>query len=1161
MPHGLPAAPTRRPAALIAFVILCGAVSSVVASDAQIVGLVGRGEARETVDAAWRAATVRQKLDAGTFVRTLDSSQMSLLLRDETQLRLNQNSMLQIKAIGDKDAPTRLELKSGRTWMQYRSTKAQAKVERALALVVETPNATAGIRGTDWELAIEGDGSTLLTVFSGDADLFNELGSITIGPGEQGRAEPGRAPVKLLITATRDRIQWVTAYRPQPARWARERSPGLRQVAEAIEAGRYAEAIARLERDPLESAETALMLADLTIAQGRLDEAMDLLTRGRERYPDDGRFPALLARAQLIAGRAEDARRLLDSARGAYEREIEIWLAEGDLARYEGNASEAVAAYRRALELASEDPFAWFGLGVVASEREHVRQARDALGKALRYDPHGPGFRGELGTLETFADNFVDAEAAFAAASSDAPDDYVALTGLGLMQLKRGDTQEALQSFLKAGVIEPRYARAALYAGVAYYQLGRRADADFMFRRAAELDRRDPLPYVLISMAATDVLDLGEAVRAAQEAQRRMPYLKSLNQILNDRRGSANVGSALASFGLEEWGRSYAYEAYNPYWAGSHLFLADRYNGTFNKNSELFQGYLTDPTVFGASNRFSSMLPRPGNYLTLSAGAARQSLKATTAQAIVNGYHNAVIPIAYFADFIGADIRPDEDRSSGDIRSGTIGLGARPRHDIGLFLFATQEKLDANLVEEAAGFTGNPQSARSLRGDFGVNFKFAPDSQAWFKFGSGNLDRTIGGTVIDLVGSGSFNAGLCNFDYLTCFDTTGAFDYRAEEQGHELQWRHTFDANEIVQVSWGIEYARREVPLAFTQQLPAVFFDPFGPPLFFTFYYGLDEQTVYETHEAYVSTRSRPNDSLLIQADLSRVRLKKSFERDDFFGQVPFPPLSSVVTRIDTEIDELNPRLGLAWRAGNGRTLRLAWQKWRRPAGQATLGMVDTAGIPLDDRLVAVGGKLQRLRGQFDWELDPKTFVTLSADRRKIDNLPNPGGVLVSGTSLENLERLRNLFVVGQRPTDFYEAEPQFAAGRVSSVDIAVNRVLDDRIAASAGYTYQSSENTGDQNEGNAIPLIARHVVQLVGTWIPVTQTRLSAVGFYRSARFVDEANTAELAAGWNLSFNGSWDSPNKRYGVTFFAENILPKREAGLQPEPFLGARIAFRL
>ena len=70
-------------------------------SSAEIVLLVGKGEKRPTEQAAWAPAIVNEKVPAGGFVRTLVNSQMGLYLPDRTQIRLNQNSQLQIKTIAD----------------------------------------------------------------------------------------------------------------------------------------------------------------------------------------------------------------------------------------------------------------------------------------------------------------------------------------------------------------------------------------------------------------------------------------------------------------------------------------------------------------------------------------------------------------------------------------------------------------------------------------------------------------------------------------------------------------------------------------------------------------------------------------------------------------------------------------------------------------------------------------------------------------------------------------------------------------------------------------------------------------------------------------------------------------------------------------------------
>ena len=193
-------------------VLFSASASPALANEAQIVNLVGKGEARDASQANWQLVAVNQKLRGGAFVRTGDLSQMALLMQDQTQLRLNQNSMLQIKEVAESGKPTRLDLKVGRAWMQSKGPAAN--------VVVETPNATAAIRGTDWELEVDPAGKTMLAVFSGAVEFSNPQGSVTVGKNEGALAEFGKAPVKLVLTSPRDRIQWVNAFAIEPGQYA-----------------------------------------------------------------------------------------------------------------------------------------------------------------------------------------------------------------------------------------------------------------------------------------------------------------------------------------------------------------------------------------------------------------------------------------------------------------------------------------------------------------------------------------------------------------------------------------------------------------------------------------------------------------------------------------------------------------------------------------------------------------------------------------------------------------------------------------------------------------------------------------------------------------------------------------------------------------------------
>lgn len=528
------------------------------------------------------------------------------------------------------------------------------------------------------------------------------------------------------------------------------------------------------------------------------------------------------------------------------------------LGRFEGDEQAANAAYRKALSLHEGNTPAWFGLGVVATEREDVRPARRALAEALRRDPDGAGYLGEWGTLHAFSDELDVAQSAFEAALAKQPDDYVALTGLGVLHLKRGDPEAALRSLLEAGLMEPRYARAALYTAVAYYQLGRRTAAIETFRRAAELDPRDPLPHLMLAVVASNELAWGDAVAASRAAVERMPYLKSLNQLLNNlnnQKGYAGVGSAIASFGLNEWAQAYAYDAYTPYWAGSHLFLGDRLAGLFNKNSELFKGFLTDPTVFGASNRFSTLILRPGDYATVVGTVARQDFRAAEARVVFNGYHNAALPFAYHLSLEGSRFLPVDEGIDGKEGFATVGLGARPSHDLGLFLFATKNRESSTVVDTAQGFPGNPIALETERIDAGLNYKFAPELQTWLKVGRGRERESLGGEVF-FTAEGERIA----FDTESFSSTTSADD---------AQWRRSVDLAPAWQLSWGAEYAQQEL----STSVLATAAQTVGAELR-TAFVG-SERTDFRSRLFYVSNRVRPTPDALVQADLGWSVLRK----------------------------------------------------------------------------------------------------------------------------------------------------------------------------------------------------------------------------------------------------------------------------------------------
>jgi tetratricopeptide (TPR) repeat protein len=1123
----------------LALAALLACAAPVLADDAEIISLVGKGDTRESAQAQWQPAAVKTKLQGGWFARTREQSQMALMLRDRSVVRLSQLSILNIKGMGPPT--TRVALPQGRAWASSKQPAPEvAKVRATPILEVETPAGIAYVRGTDWEIAVEPDGSALVTVLSGEVELANEQGRVSVGPNEQGRAAPGRAPVKTLLSSAAERVQWVTSYRPQPRRWVPQMPAGLEPAARAIEAQEFAQALALLSRE--RSAQAALLHADLQLFLGEAERAIALL----EPHAGDPMAAALLARAYMISGRFDDAQHTLDR----HSANAEILLAKGELARLRGDPAATLQAAQEVLKLEPRNAEAWYVIGRVHAEREYARAAREALARAIELGPEQAAYRAELGTLETFANEFGAAERALAAALERAPDDYVALTGLGVLQLKRGDAGAALESFLKAGVMEPRYARAALFAGVAQYQLGNRARALEAFDKAAALDDKDPLPHLVKSLAYFDALELGRAIEAAREAQARMANLKSLNQLLSDQKGNANVGSALAAFGLEEWAQAYAYDAYSPYWAGSPLFLADRFSGTFNKNSELFKGFLSDPAVFGASNRWSSIVPVPGNYGMVEAFARRDFIDEAGVGATLNGYRVTPVPVSY----VGAvekthgdsrmNTRDADGRMEADGDNLVLGLGLKPTHELALFGFANASNLEGTIADAASGLTDDRFSVDRRRFDVGANYKFSPTNHAWLKVGAGTEDLPVSGALRSQDVADSLNTAFGT----TVFGPDGRLNrFRSEQEQRDVQWRHTFDAGADTQLSWGLEYARAEKPISMELE-------------FLPVRLRLDHDNRLESRSAWASGRVRLSGTLEAQLDAHYQDTESSFRTRQELEVVPGGTLPLPTSEGTTERQEINPRAGIKWRPSGGHTVRLAGQVWRKPAGVGTLAPLDTVGIAVDDRVVAAGGRLSRGRLQHEIELGRATFLQWFADAKHVHNLDDPGSALARDLQLDQLERLRVRRRTYAVPLDYFEDTPQFGEGDIASFGAAANRLLTPRTALAARYVYAKSKNTGEGFGGSPLPYHPRHYLNATLTWQPWARTVLGAATTYRSHRFTDEDNETRLDAGWNLGLQAYWESDDKRVSLGALIDQVVSKRSASLYRRPLAQLQGAYR-
>ncbi|QTN28166.1 FecR domain-containing protein [Rhodoferax sp. AJA081-3] len=1094
------------------------------AAAAQIVALAGQGQTRAPGVDPWSPAALAQQLGAGADMRTLALSSAALLLADRTQIRMSANA--QLRLCESQPARTLLELSAGRLWARTKKSPA--------ALQLQTPAALAVVRGTDWDVEVDAAGRTTLTVLSGSVDLSNAYGSVQLGPAEQGYAEPGKAPTKRLLVSPRERVQWVAAYPVDATRWAEfqqaDIAAPLAAVRADLRAGQWPAARTRLlamSANGEGGAVVDLVLADLEVFDGQLEPAQTRLASAWQRTQDP-RTAARRADLLLALDHNLEARTWLNTTRAASPTAVELLLADGDWHRLQGQGDAAQALYREALARAQADAqraAAQWALGRALQEQGDLRAARAALEQAVALAPDNPSYRGEQATAATEALQLAEARTGFDAALARAGDDYVSLAGAGLLALKQGDAQTARTQLLKALVIEPRYARAQVWLAVAEFTLGERAAALDSLDRARLADPNDPLPWQIEAMLRNDSGDPTQAIAAAREALVRLPYLKSLNPLASDSQGSANLGKALGDFGMENWARAYANASYYPLWAGSHFFLADRYESDFSRRSELFQGYLTDPTVFGASDKRAPLLLSTGSEWSAGLSAERNPLRNNaTADVGYRGFSAGSVPVAWLVRANDVEMWPREGPPSSQYRLSSPGmdvaLGAKPNDSLSLFLLHGDTTLryrfpDGLNFGNGITFSSDAHS-RTRRTDAGASWRWSADSQTWIK---GHSGRQTTGLVLD-------DARWGPQDY----------SYQGDDKGLFLRHTVLWGAH---RVSAGWERVDRDSGSAISDR---------------------DVSSPFTNTERYdmpwVAGEWRSGAlSWMVETYWPRFNAQKGDRyTDSITGQDLLIPNEEGAEHSR----KLLPRLGASLSFGPGRALHWAYQESLRAPGTHTLAPVATGAIAVDNQYQLSGSYARKHAIQLDWELGATTFMGASLSGQRISNLVASNGRLFAqdtGALFDNVATIAPVVLNAQTTLNTYELTPIFGQGDLAQATVSVNHLLGSHWSVLGSYVYTDSRNTGAGYVGNLLPGFARDVALAQTTWRHAARSFTLLRATWRGERYTDEANTVQSPPGWSLALAHGWESSDRRWSFTGTVQTGLRSED-----KPTLWALVRYR-
>lgn len=521
----------------------------------------------------WKVARREQILRVGDRLRTGKRSRATVRLADRSVLRINQLSVLQIRAPRQTNAKGLVDLKSGSVYFFSR--------ERPKDLEFQTPLAVGAIRGTEFVLAVADDGRTDLTLLDGIVDLSNENGAVELQSGEGATVQPGAAPVKTARIDAVNAIQWCLYY-PAVLHAAELNlsDTAAADLTRSLDAYRAGDLLAALEnlpdlgRRPHEgNDDSGIYTAALLLGVGQVEEASRLIEPVSDRHPLAAALKEMIAAVQFQSASTSDAP---STASG--------WLARSYYLQSRSDLPGALEAARNAAAAGAEFGFAFVRVAELEFGFGRLAAARTALSRGLELSPRNPQALALEGFFLSALNRFDEALTRFDKAIEIDGALGNAWLGRGLVRFRKRSIADGLADLQVAASLEPNRAILRSYLGKAFTMTGNDNLAEKELRLARELDPEDPTGWLYSALLNQQRNRINRAVRDLETSRD-----------LNDRRGvfrsrllldqdravrSANLATVYRDAGMEDLSLREAGRAVHDDYANhsAHLFLAQSYD-------------------------------------------------------------------------------------------------------------------------------------------------------------------------------------------------------------------------------------------------------------------------------------------------------------------------------------------------------------------------------------------------------------------------------------------------------------------------------------------------------------------------------------------------------------------------------------------------------
>ncbi|MDA9815826.1 FecR domain-containing protein [Alphaproteobacteria bacterium] len=1012
------------------------------AEDFKIVSFKGMVET--SVDQElWNIVTEGQLVETGIWIRTGPKASATILLPNRTQTKISRNAEFQLNYQAKQ---TQVNLKVGKIWSK--TNKKPAKI------TVKAPNAVASIRGTEWIVEVSEDSSSTLAVLEGSISVAGKEGQPKeIDNGQIANiSSNGKISVNKLLNPD-NYLQFIFRYEVEPFAYAPKSvgekinkislltvtDPAQRttscQLDDAVSPKQFLSSVEN--RDPSCLAKinpnllpegkwkvwAKLIKADANFALGDIEAG----TRTLGTSPESSGKLYVEAKFEFSNGNYDLAiNKLLEGVKEA-DVKASFYSLLGEIEQAKGNPSLALNYFIKANE---SDPY-WQKPLLKMSQIEIAKSNYDFALTALKLAEKIGGKTNSLasGKAQYFSYRYqleAAREQATLVLQTD-PNEFDMLVALGIVELKAGNHQEALDYFAQALAIEPNYSKAYVFMAVAHLHANEIEQAIIQLERAIKLDDKDPLPHVVASQIFSSQLNTGKAIFHAKEAIGRTTEKTTWGQLANDQQGGANVGRRFLEVGLPNHAKEASQNTKKTDWAGSYLFRAATAPSSLERNSQYIRGFTLDSQAFGSQRNKPDVISRPGDYgyRQVKVGLGEEnndiSLKIGTNGKRIEGNKE----FSYLTDlgFFGTQrdsYYASDDTDISKFGLGFIGLGWREGFDKNRFFTANIVPFETDGTFPIKDTTARFDIGASVRKDKSIFLS------SW---AAENGDAEV---YIDVS------------DNCTGIDEmkTSALEFGMSEIAIHLP---------MGEFSWAAEGAYRQAESDYTVSGPSAL-SCTDLSSSFSNYQDRSEKIENFEYDWMISANLKQKTGSLVKEFRSRAILyNRDFEQTLTLDAVPKDGIASKVSVL-----KFRPALGISNNSGAlGYSIALIQDY--HPLKQSSLSIDDVAGVPTRFEFMNSGGHIDQASMHLKYQYSNRTKLFTNFDFFEIKN--NPVYMIFREQwNADLLEKFTLDKFNNPNANRIYTPSSYFAAARFNIASLKAETIINDELTMYSGVEFLDGE-------------------------------------------------------------------------------------------------------